>query len=253
MLDALQYPYSIAALVALFLLFWRPLTGLVFLIAIFPIDPFSPRLPVPGLNIETVLIGVAFAVTVLRFGAHLPPLRYSGPVVAFVLVMLVSFLVSLPWAINYQDSGEAAVWPIFKHWKSISFSALFFFAAYWWVKTADDRQRVLEAISVGVFISAAFGLLDAVHPFTEIGADGRASGLQGDPNSMAEAIGSMMFVSVYLAISARDLPAWRRLFHGATYAMSFFAIVLSLSRGNWIALVVAHAVFLLLVSRTLFL
>src|SRR5262245_49156469 len=119
-LDYLQFPYAAAALVALVLLFWRPLAGLVFLVAIFPVDPFSPRLPVPGMNTETALVGVAFAMTVLRFGAKLPPLRYSGPIVAFIVVMAMGLVVSIPWAINYMsDTQEPAVWYIFKTWKTL--------------------------------------------------------------------------------------------------------------------------------------
>src|SRR5215510_10886074 len=120
MLDYLQYPYAAAALVALVLLFWRPLAGLIFLVAIFPVDPFSPRLPVPGMNTETALLGVAFAMTVLRFGARPPPLRYSGPVVAFIAVMGMGLLVAIPWALKViQQTDEPAIWFIFKSWKSI--------------------------------------------------------------------------------------------------------------------------------------
>jgi O-antigen ligase len=253
MLEALQYPYSLAALIALVLLFWRPAAGLIFLVAIFPVDPFSPRLPVPGMNTETILLGVAFAMTVLRFGARLPPLRYSGPVIAFIVVMGMGLVLSIPWAIKYTAmDGEPAVWFIFKSWKSMSFSALFFFASYWWLGRPEDRARMLEAISFGVWISAVAGVADFVFGLTDIGALGRATGLQGDPNAMAEAVGSMMFVSLHLAVYGLELPLWRRLFHGSAYALSFVALVLSLSRGNWLALVFAHAVYFLLVNRTLF-
>ena len=51
----------------------------------------------------------------------------------------------------------------------------------------------------------------------------------------------------------RDLSVFRRVLHGATYVLAFVAVVFSLSRGNWVALIAAHAVFFLLVSRPLFL
>src|SRR5262245_39851757 len=143
--DALQYPYTPLALIALALLFWRPVVGLIFLIAIFPMDPFSPRLPVPGLNTETILLGVAFAVTVLRFGPRLPPLRYSGPVLAFIFVMGIGMVIAVPWARGLSTrTGEPAIWFIFKSWKSNTFSTLFFFAVYWWMARPMDRQRTLE-------------------------------------------------------------------------------------------------------------
>jgi len=252
MLDNLQYPYAVLAALALGLLFWRPLAGLVVIAAIYPMDPFSPRLPVPGLNTETALLGVAFAITVLRFGARVPPLRFSGPVVAFIAVMGMAFLLALPWAVRFHVEDVSAVWAIFKFWKSVTFSALLFFTTYWWFARPDDRQRMLEALSVGIFISCIAGLLDYALGLTATGASGRASGLHGDPNAMAEAVGSMMFVPLYLATRVQGLSSLRRLFHGGVYGLSFLAVVLSLSRGNWVALVVAHAVYLLLVSRPLF-
>ncbi|MFI5314383.1 MAG: O-antigen ligase family protein [Myxococcota bacterium] len=250
MFDYLQYPYALLAAVALVLLLWRPIAGLIFVAAIFPMDPFSPRLPVPGLNTETVLLGLGFAMTVLRFGGRIPPLRYSGPVFAYIAVTGMAFALAIPWAIRFTMNGDAAIWAIFKFWKSVTFSALLFFATYWWFSQAADRQRMLEALSVGILISAVAGVADFVLGINAATA-GRAAGLQVDPNDMGEAIGSMMFVPLYLATRGHELSRLRRLFHAGVYASAFLAMVLSLSRGNWVALVVAHAVYLLLVSRPL--
>jgi O-antigen ligase len=251
--DYLQYPYSVLVVITLGLLFWRPVAGLVLLAAIYPIDPFSPRLPVPGMNTETILLGIAFAVTVLRFGARVPPLRYSGPVLAFILVTLMAFLLAIPWALRLSVGGDTVIWLVFKFWKSITFTALLFFTTYWWFALPNDRQRMLEAMSVGVGICCVGWVADYVLTITPIAADGRPAGLQGDPNDMAAAIGSMMFVPLYLALRGFELSRFRRLLHLGVYGLSFLAVVLSLSRGNWVALIVAHAVFLLLMSRTLFL
>jgi hypothetical protein len=251
--DDIQYPYALLALITLVLLFWRPVTGLVFLAAIFPLDPFSPRLPVPGINTETILLGVAFAMTLLRFGARLPPLRYSGPVLAFILVTGAGFAIAIPWARSITVlNGEPAIWVVFKHWKSITFSALFFFATYWWFSRAEDRQRMLESLSFAAFLSAVASLLDLAIGITVPGIEGRATGLQEDPNLMACVTGAMMFVSLYLALYAKDLSMVRRAFHLGTYVLCGLSVVLSLSRGNYVATVIAHLVFLALVNRRLF-
>jgi len=251
--DYIQIPYGGLAVVTLGLLLWRPVAGILLLIAIFPMDPYSPRLPVPGINTETFLLGLAFAVTTLRFGARLPPLRYSGPVLAFIGMTGIAFALAIPWARNLElvNNGGSAVWFIFKFWKSITFSSAFFFATYWWFSRPRDRRWLLEALSIGVFISCLAGFADFLLGITVTTEEGRASGLQGDPNAMAEAIGSMMFVSLYLALYVRELPLYRRLFHAGVYLFAFGMVVLSYSRGNWIALVVAHAVFCLLFSRLL--
>jgi O-antigen ligase len=245
--------YLAVAMIALLLLFWRPIAGLVLIAAIFPMDSaLSPRLPVPGINTETVLLGVAFAVTLLRFGPRLPPLRYSGPVLAFILMMGVAFALAIPWARNVRMAeSESAIWVVFKGWKSVTFSALAFFSTYWWFSQERDRQRLLEALSVGMLISAVAGFGDLALKINQAGVDGRAGGLQVDPNVLACALGSMMFVPLYLALYARDLSLVRRAFHAVSYALAFVALVLTLSRGNYLAIVLAHMVFFALVNRTL--
>ena len=255
MFPEIGYGYLPFAFIALALMFWRPVAALVFLTAIFPMDVASPRLGVPGVNTETILLLTAIAVTILRFGARLPPLRFSAPVVAFVLVVGVGFVLSIPWARKMTViGGEPALWFTFKQWKSMTFSALFFFSTYWWFQRPQDRTHLLEALSVGTFISCVVALLDLwVLKVTEGASYGRATGLQGDPNGTGCAIGAMMFASIYLVWWSRDLGWFRRAFHAGTYLLSFFVVVMSQSRGNYIGLVVSHLFFFLLVSRTLFL
>ncbi|HTO53749.1 MAG TPA: O-antigen ligase family protein [Myxococcota bacterium] len=256
MFDALGYAYLPFAFVALALMFWRPIVALVFLAAIFPLDEVSPRLGVPGINTETILLLTAFFVTVLRFGPRFPPLRYSAPVTAFIVVMGIGFALSIPWALKMTVlGGQPAIWVTFKEWKSTTFSTLFFFSTYWWFQRPEDRRYLLEAISVSVLISCVVALLDLyVFQLTEGAGFGRATGLQGDPNGTGCAIGSMMFASLYLAFYAgNDLPRVRRIFHFGVYLLAFVTVVLSQSRGNYVALVAAHLLFFGLVSRTLLL
>jgi O-antigen ligase len=250
--DYLQFPYAPIALIIFGLMLWRPVWGLLLLVAVFPMDVYSPRFPVPGINTETILLGLAFAMTILRFGPRLPPLQYSVPLLAFVAMNGVGFALAIPWARKLEFANGSAVWFIFKYWKSITFTAVFFFATYWWFEQPKQRQWLLEALSVGTFISCLAGLADYFLKITATTADGRAAGLQGDPNAMAEALGATMFVCLYLAVYAREIPLYRRVFHGGVYLFSFGMIVFSLSRGNWIALVATHAVFCLFFSRTLF-
>jgi O-antigen ligase len=109
---------------------------------------------------------------------------------------------------------------------------------------------MLTALCVGLFLSSLVGVLDyafALHPRSQ----GRAVGFVGDPNAMAESIGSMMFVPLFLLFDGQARGAARRAFFATTYALAGLAVVLSLSRGNWIALFAAHFVFLLLVNRGL--
>lgn len=251
MLEYLQAPYGLLALVAIGLMLYRPTWGIAMLAAIFPMDAWGPRLPVPGVNTETFLVGVALAVTVLRFGGRLPPLRYSGPVVAFIAVMLLAFSVSIPWARGMQTvDGGPAVWAIFKVWKSITFTSLLFFPVYWWSRTPGDRERMLCALTIGLFVSSVAGVVDYFVHINPSRVLDRAVGLVGDPNAMAETIGAMMFVPLYLMFGGDRGRGWKA-FAAITYALAALAMVLSLSRGNWIAMIAAHFVYLLFVNRTL--
>ncbi len=255
MLTYLQYPYGVLVLIVLALLFWRPVWGLVLLAAIFPMDLWAPRLPVPGMNTETIMIGVAFAVTVLRFGARIPPLRYSGPAIALIATMLIAFAVSITWARGLQAiDGGPAIWFIFKAVKSMTFTALLFIIVYWWFSEAADRQRMLVALCVALFLSSFAGIVDYIWHINPMVTDGRerANGFIADANGMAESIGPLMFVPLYMLMRGREIGRGLRAFAAVTYGLAAVAMVLSLSRGNWIAFIVAHGVFLLLVNRKLF-
>ena len=147
---------------------------------------------------------------------------------------------------------EPAIWVIFKGFKASTFSALPFFSTYWWFQDERDRRRMLEVISLGVFVSSVAGLLDFVFGISEVGSAGRATGLEGDPNGLACFVGAMMFVSLYLAVWARDVS-----FAAARLPLRHVHSrvrrdLLSLSRGNYVAFVVAHLVFLAIVNRQLF-
>ncbi len=252
MLENLEYPYGALVVLVVALLFWRPVLGLALFTAIFPMDGWAPRLPVPGMNTETIMIGVAFAVTVLRFGGRLPPLRYAGPVLAFIGAILIGFVVSIPWASSMRGlDGSPAVWFIFKVVKSMTFTALLFFITYWSIRSPEDRQRMFVAICIAVFLSSVAGIVDFAIGINPRVSEGRVSGLLTNANSMAETIGPMLFVPLYLLLRGRELGWSVRLLAATTYAAGLVAIVLSLSRGNWVALVAAHFVFFLLVNRKL--
>ncbi len=252
MLEHLAYPYIALVMLVVAMFFWRPIWGLALLVAIFPMDAWAPRLPVPGVNTETIMIGVAFAVTVLRFGGRIPPLRYSGPVFAFIGVMLIAFVVSIPWASGMRAvDGGPAIWYNFKTVKSSTFTALLFFIAYWWVRTPEDRQRMFGAICVAVFLASVAGIADFAIGINPRVSDGRANGFLDNANAMAETIGPMLFVPLYLLMQGREISWSLRAFSVATYALGIVALVLSVSRGNWLAFVAGHVVFLMLVNRKL--
>ncbi|MCP4004606.1 MAG: O-antigen ligase family protein [bacterium] len=250
MAEVLQFPAGALAFIALVLLFYKPVWGVIAIAAIYPINLWAPRLPVPGLNTETLLVGLAMAFTFLRYGVHFPPVRYTGPVVAFIGMILFAFLLALPWVRSVQlAGGESALWKVFQIFKSMVFTSFLFFPAFWFFGDPKDRRRLIQAISFAGLTVAVFGIFDYFIPIHPKSDGSRAHGLLDDPNAMAQVIGTTMFASLYLVLHAKDLSPVKRLFHLVAYGLSGVAIVLSLSRGNWLALLASHALFLLFVNR----
>jgi O-antigen ligase len=237
---------SVGAAIVAALIVARPPLGLLALIVYTPLLDAAPRLPIPGLNVETGLFFLLLAMTVFRFGPRLPPLRYSGPVIAYVLVLVVSWLVG---AASFHVEGKDT-WELFKVVKSMSFPCLLFVFTYWWVSDEARRRQVLEALLWSGTLAAIGGAIDYVAPFTVNGMAGRASGFLYDPNSLG---GFLAATTLVFPILARDpgLGPLRRAVHAGQYAFGLLVLVLSLSRAGWLGVLAGHAALLLFLSPRL--
>lgn len=237
---------AIAAVVALAALLYRPQAGIAGIVLFYPFWFFAPRFPVPGMNVETALLGLAIALTVVRFGARIPPLRYSLPVIAFVILIAAAASISMSSIAN--ESSRMGPLQIFLEAKSNAFTALMFFLGYWWFADGWDRRKILETISFALGIVAVATITDFVVGFTQAGAFGRATGIFDNPNSTAATLVTFMFVCLYLMRSP-DLSRMRRQIHGAVYLVIWLALILGQSRSAWTAALAGHAVWLFFVNR----
>ncbi len=251
--DGIRVLATVATVIAVILLLFRPRAGLVLFIATFPLNAWVPRSPIPALNAETIMIGLAIATTFLHVGTRLPPMRFTGPALAWLLVVVVGVAFAIPWARTAPPivSGENALWTIVKLSKSMVFTTLIFFPVYWFADTPIWRRRMLEAASIAVLIGGGFAVIDAIVGFNPYRDDGeRAMGLFSNPNEMSQYLGAMMLVSLHLLRSA-ELPRWRRGIHSLAYVLAWAGVVLSLSRGGWVATLVGHALYLGFINRRL--
>ncbi len=245
-MTGLTWLASGGALVVLALFFIRPRLGIIALAAFLPLNEHVLRPPLPGLNFETVIVGIALGLTVMRFGFRVPPLRYSGPVLAYMSVVFIGFMVMASWGPR-QIPGFTA-FDVFRNAKSLVFTALLFFPLYLWFGDPRDRRRLLEGVSLGLGLVAVFGLADAVLKLSASAEEGRALGLFGDPNAMGQCLAAFSLIQLHL-FTRREIPTYRRGFHLFLYTLSFASVVLSLSRSAWLALVLGHGVWLLYVNR----
>ena len=119
----LQMLATAAFAVVLVLLLWRPQVGILAFIIYYPLNDYVPRLPLPGFNAETLLLGVTGSMTLLRFGLRVPPLRYTAPLLAMLMTFLMSWgIASLTQASVFHV--EADTWGFFKIVKASLFPML---------------------------------------------------------------------------------------------------------------------------------
>ena len=231
---------SVAALFVFILLTWRPPLGVAALVAFYPLQDVVPDTPVPGLNAETILVAYAMVLTLGRSGLRLPPLRITAPVLALVAVIVLAFLIGRTGIETYDPLGRT--WFDLKYLKYQTFSALLFFIAFWWIRDPREGRRVLEGISVAISLVACVALMDL--------SDGveRISGLFPNTNTTGMVLGIFMLCPLHL-VWFGDVSARRRIFHGGVYLIAGVVMVLTLSRGAWLAAVVGHFIWFMLVDR----
>ena len=223
----------------------RPLWGVGALLAFYPLIPFVPRSPVPGFNAETILVSFAMILTFARSGMRLPPLSVAGPLLAFLAVVLIGWFVAnasgdpLIQALDVFDRLKAA--------KSRAFTCLLFFVVYW--RVTDRRQIVgmLTAISLGTLFISVAAILSFI---LGLGSSERASGLFTNSNLTGDFLAVWALVPLYL-MRQPELSRLVRALQLVSYGLAMLALVLTLSRGGWVASVVAHGFFLLWLNRKL--
>lgn len=245
-MSAVELVAYAGAVVVLALLLLRPNAGICAMIAYYPLIEF-PRSVVPGVNAETIFVALALVLTLMRSGLRMPPVRVSAPVIMFVAVMIVGWLVANTnvWIdIGLERYTE---WGRLKVAKQRVFTALLFFVVYWWAYDPAMRRRLLEAISLGLLIVSAPTVVDGL---LKLGTGVRADGFFINSNHPGILMASFLVVPIHLAFGA-GLPRWRRGLHFASYAIGALALVLTLSRAAWLAAALSHVVWFAYTNRAI--
>lgn len=235
----MEYLATAAAFVVLILLVVRPATGLCALMMFYPFVHYVPRLPA-GLNAQTILITTALVLTLIRVGVRFPPVRVTAPVLAFVFVMVMGFVVASA-GVDYFDA-YFNTWERFKAVKSRVFTCLLFFIVYWSARDASKRQDLLEGVSIGLLSVAAFAVGETFFGVRSPGE--RAEGLFGNANYTGDVLGIFLIVPLYL-VRAGEMSRTRRLFHLAIYGLCAVSLILTLTRAGWVAAFAGHAIWFL--------
>lgn len=203
-------------------------------------------LPVTGFHLSFVLLCVALASHIfLQKRRTFPPLEIQAPLILFLGCMAVS--------LTYSPNQPEATISFFR----IAFLALFLYIT----QILIDSRRVLNltiaslgVVLTGASILAVFQIISErfylpASVVSSVGANmPRASGTYHNPNIFGTflVVGILFMAGIFLVPKLRW---WKRLLLLLAIGLGSTALVITFSRGNWVALFVGVVVLLFLAGK----
>lgn len=247
--------YGIAAAMGLaFVTFYRDAphrTLLVFILALPVFGLFPPGLiPIPAFNIETLFIA-ALVVAAIRAGQlsrEASPANALTPPITYLSVLL---LASAAFSAAFLDVrvSRAGVWrsfPPFEIFSTLKNSLIYFvlpLVSFHLLSTPARLRAATRVIACAVILISAEGTyrsLDAVARGYLLETH-RASGLiAGQPNLFGGFL-AMIIVAFLPLLLGGGAPKWDRILYTGAIVACGVTILFTLSRGSWLALLVAGA------------
>lgn len=211
---------------------------------VFAVATFLDSLAVTGTGLTFAkVIGLLLALSWLAHvavrGDTAKDFVSDHPVFTFVLLSFVAWVaLSTVWA---EDPGES-IGALYRY----ALNALLFFIVYTAVRTRQEAVWVVAAFLLGAVISATYGIGNPA----EAGArdEGRLGGAGVNPNELAALLVAALALASAFAAGWRRTPLVRFL---AVVVIAFCTagIVLSFSRGGFVALAVALVAAIVLGGR----
>jgi O-antigen ligase len=238
-----------------------PRIGVVGLVLLFPlITRFIPRAG-PGLTASTALFLVAVVAALMHSRPRLPRVRTLAPFLAFYALTLIGYAILVTSA--EAAKNETLAVEAFQALKARVWPTLLFFVGFGLAPTRAIRERLLICMVIGLLVHDLSGLYDFATGGagrTDLDAstllnqeDYRASGvLDSNPNILGGHLAAFSILAL-MGLLNRDLPRPQRMLCAAAYAISGMVLVLTQSRGSWLAFLMGHAVWLFYANRKLFL
>lgn len=231
---------SLYAILTLTLLIVRFDRGLLLLLPLMPIANHTYHSPITGLNTVNLLIYTAFGMGLIRRMSQrhegLPPVTI--PLVSFFILTLVAWVVGV---INYgsEPDFDALRWFInIERWVVYT---LLYFAFYFGWSGRYPVQTAFRWMFVGVFIAAAWNIVEIIHPSEYYLYEGRAGGIFTQANNNGIFLASYGFLALALAQATRKrIGKW---FYYGSFLLCIQGILLSVSRTAMISFMVASLVY----------
>ncbi len=241
---------TLYSIITLILLVARLELGLLLLIPLLLLTGYAYRSPIEGLNATNLLVYTAFVMGLFRRMSRpwlgLPPATF--PLVAFFLLIIIEWFVGY---LNYRFTPEG--YETFRQLKNVqrwtTYTLLYFAYFFGWPehRPATSAFRWMFA---GLLMVILFSFYEVVIGGEYYAGTGRGFGLFRQPNSTGIFLGSFGMLPLVLVPLARTRSA--RLLYLGSFAASIFALMLTLSRTGFLAMVVGGMVYSYYRSRRSF-
>lgn len=206
--------------------------------------------PMTGVKIQNGILYLLIAGLLLRFALDRKfKLELPGIHLAFVVLIAYTILsyLTVVLVVHYPQYGvvENGL-----HLKIFIDQFLFFLAFFYGVRSQQDGIFILKCLLAAVALSHAVALMDALG-LVRIGdieqrVDGRVQGLVGESNQYGAFVALSLPALIAIAVTSRGL---QRLLWMAAVALTAATLVMTVSRGAFVAVTVAGVWALFVFSR----
>ncbi|MEE2702458.1 MAG: O-antigen ligase family protein [Myxococcota bacterium] len=249
-MDAINYLALAGAIVTFVLLLVAPRWGMPALVAISPLLQVATPRAGPGLNAETALYTAALFSLAMRARPALPPPAFLAPYLAFLAVMLLAALIAAT-SLPIPGSLGVRLWEIALPLKSELWPTLGLFLFFGLAPDEQQRRRLLFAMTIAVLVAAVSSFIWPAGRADFVSPQRLTGFLYQNPNALGSFLAIFSVIPLSAIFRQKTSPALR-IFSLMVYVTAVTAVVLTQSRGAWIAYVVGHLVWLFYVNRRLF-
>jgi O-antigen ligase len=237
--------YILLTVVAVGLCFKGPRLGIAALAFILPISERLPGPPIPLLNSQNLVVLIALAVLLAKRKepGSAGGVRFAIPLVAFVLLVTMGFANTMLFFAPVRFYVLWKPYEVMILYKNLVTCLLIYAIGGLVARSREDIETVFKGLMLGVAFEGAFICMEVVTK-----GPMRANGHLGEGNNA----GAYLAGAVATALAAFLMLGWKHragLFGLGSALAAGVGLVFTLSRGSWLAGIIACGAIALLRDR----